>query len=57
MEGTHDTSYIYLLSTAVGPLHTHVHALLTPTELRDLVEFLANQKVDPKAKAKPAPVQ
>ena len=33
----------------------NLHDLLTPTELRDLVEFLSNQKIEPKAK--PAPVQ
>ena len=41
----------------LSSMPANLHELLTPTELRDLVEFLANQKIKPKAKAKPAPVQ
>ena len=52
-----DKETVEATKPALSSMPANLHELLTPTELRDLVEFLANQKVDPKAKAKPAPVQ
>ena len=52
-----DKETVEATKPGLSSMPANLHELLTPTELRDLVEFLANQKVDPKAKAKPAPVQ
>ena len=52
-----DRETVEATKPGLSSMPANLHELLTPTELRDLVEFLASQKVDPKAKAKPAPVQ
>ena len=52
-----DRETVEATKPGLSSMPANLHELLTPTELRDLIEFLASQKVDPKAKAKPAPVQ
>ena len=52
-----DRETVEATKPGLSSMPANLHELLTPTELRDLVEFLASQKVDPKAKKKPAPVQ
>ena len=52
-----DKETVEATKPGLSSMPANLHELLTPTELRDLVEFLANQKVEPKAKKKPAPVQ
>ena len=52
-----DKETVEATKPGLSSMPANLHELLTPNELRDLVEYLANQKVDPKREPEPAPVQ